>query len=420
MKEKLNKFKEYVKEKTGFGTRYKLREAIFSPRFVADLAKSISDGLPKKDDSNLAKTFKIISSGKDLIDNVFVRQYEEKPNTSYDEMLLKEGYIRFCHRDVFSFYQSMNLDSNPKYELSFESFSINCKQNIAENKEDVSKTIQGTCLKKCDEKLLLVLSNSDESSWIYIIPNKNKQYSKDEIIPLIFPKTIGFGLGKSEIATTERQLSKSAQVLIDDLSNSIQKMGKRTILLEGFPGTGKTTIASQIFQNLGFRYISLSPTFMETVFRNSNFRGFYQFIHFFEINGIIVDDIDRVFDKEVSTRYTSEYLSFLETISSEKSKTSLILTCNDFTKFPRSFIRQGRINMSRSMTLPDEQDRRDIVVSLRTDLTEDRINEIITKTQNFSPAEVVGLMNEAEFLGFETAFKNAEGLHQLSEKVKKD
>ena len=156
---------------------------------------------------------------------------------------------------------------------------------------------------------------------------------------------------------------------------------KRGILLEGFPGTGKSSIITILSDELIKRG--------GVVFKISGLRNFVDYIEFITTYFrkiepdtpvvTIIEDIDQYAEVEI------ELLDFLD------GKTNLdhhvlIATSNNTEAIPETFLRPSRIDLRYEVCLPNETTRAEYFRF--KEVPEEHIPELVEKTDNFSIADL--------------------------------
>ena len=166
-----------------------------------------------------------------------------------------------------------------------------------------------------------------------------------------------------------------------DLYNKNNLIHKRGILLEGFPGTGKTSIISLLSKEVIDRG--------GVVFKVSGYRNLDVYIDFL-IDGFrkiqpdtpivtILEDIDNYRDAE------EMILDFLD------GKTNInhhiiISTTNNTENIPDTFLRPSRIDLKIEVPLPCEQTRREYFKFKK--VPDADIDQLIEKSDGFSLADL--------------------------------
>lgn len=154
-----------------------------------------------------------------------------------------------------------------------------------------------------------------KTNYFNVIPapaGNNSLGSNLVIIPEIVPQR----------ETTHSLYKKCDQYLKDGL--------KRSFLLNGNPGSGKTTIAKTICANFNLRTMHLNYSALST--QESTVEIFSKYIN---IEAIIIDDIENLSD-------ATRILEFMEKMNSKLK--FVFYTSNNYSRMPKSFLRPGRID----------------------------------------------------------------------------
>ena len=178
--------------------------------------------------------------------------------------------------------------------------------------------------------------------------------------------------------------------LVDEINNFWNKkelfssknlIHKRGILLEGFPGTGKTSIISLISKEIinkgGIVFKVSSP---------SNLLTYINFIqnYFRKIEPTtpvitIIEDIDKYRDVE------SEFLDFLDG-KSQINHHVVITTSNNTEEISNTFLRPSRLDLCIEVPLPNELTRREYFIN--KEVPEDQIDKLVEVTDSMSLADL--------------------------------
>jgi len=126
---------------------------------------------------------------------------------------------------------------------------------------------------------------------------------------------------------------------------------RRVIVLQGSPGTGKSTLCENIAEMLNDRVMVMSNSILTNIDRE----GWFTLMDMMKPKLVIIDDIDRVGPSRLeSSLYLFEDNNYQVPLT--------LLTTNDKDKLPLAFRRPGRIDMVFEMPLPGQDIRRKIVV----------------------------------------------------------
>lgn len=129
---------------------------------------------------------------------------------------------------------------------------------------------------------------------------------------------------------------------IEDWKSEISNGGSRTILIQGVPGTGKTTFACHVKREMSERTLMVSHHMV----RRMDQATWQTALHWLEPDMVFVDDIDRVSEK------LSEHLYLFE--DSHYTVPITLVTSNNFLALPSAARRCGRIDQILAMNAPTE------------------------------------------------------------------
>lgn len=177
-----------------------------------------------------------------------------------------------------------------------------------------------------------------------------------------------------------------------DLYKENKLIHKRGILLEGYPGTGKTSIisllAEEIIKRNGivFNITSASNLGVYVDFINSSFRVIEPETPIISI----IEDIDK-FDGEDTLLY---FLDGKNNIDHHV----VIATTNNTQDIPDAFLRPSRIDLRIEIPLPSEKIRREFFS--RKNIDEETINILVEKTEGLSLADLKEIYITTFVLGY--------------------
>jgi hypothetical protein len=137
--------------------------------------------------------------------------------------------------------------------------------------------------------------------------------------------------------------SKTAADLSSYLERYIAKGLPRSIILNGLPGTGKSTMAHKVFQDLNLNTLK----FKYSKNTNASVMGIISFLlETFEIEAVLLDDFD----------YFSETTSMLEFLEWLHRHTKVVIAItNSLKSFPPAVLRPGRFDELRTIEYLDDQ-----------------------------------------------------------------
>lgn len=167
---------------------------------------------------------------------------------------------------------------------------------------------------------------------------------------------------------------------------------KRGILLEGYPGTGKSSIISLLSNEVIKRG--------GVVFKVVNINNFNIYVDFV-INSFrqiepdtpiitIVEDVDKYVDSE-------EFLDFLDGKTSI-SHHVMIATTNNTTHIPDSFLRPSRLDLKIEVTHPNDTVREEYFI--KKGVPEEDLKPLVAKSQDLSLADLKELYVSIYLLGY--------------------
>jgi ATP-dependent 26S proteasome regulatory subunit len=155
---------------------------------------------------------------------------------------------------------------------------------------------------------------------------------------------------------------------------------KRGILLEGYPGSGKTSIISLLCNDIikrggiVFNITDANNLAIYTTFIKNSFRQIEPTTPIITI----IEDIDKYADSEI-------ILDFLDG-KSQIEHHLVIATTNNTQQIPDSFLRPSRIDLKIEVPLPNEKIRREYFENKK--VPSELLEELVQKTQDCSLADL--------------------------------
>lgn len=176
----------------------------------------------------------------------------------------------------------------------------------------------------------------------------------------------------------------------------------------GAPGTGKTSLAERFASRLGARTLKLDAS----SFARLSARSLGYVLGALAPEFLIVDDVDKAEPASLATT-----LAMLERYKREH-KCTLVLTANSTSKFDPGLLRPGRVDEWHRFEPPNEDERRELIVSFlvgarehpcaetverlvaaSTGLTQDSLREIAQLIERASIEDVEGVIATMKELG---------------------
>ncbi|MGA1601473.1 MAG: AAA family ATPase [Prochlorothrix sp.] len=183
----------------------------------------------------------------------------------------------------------------------------------------------------------------------------------------------------------------------------------RAILLEGFPGCGKTLIARAIAQEWGVPQINFEISRLQSKWAGESESQTVEALAAIEAsspNILFVDEIEKAFagvGGDSSGIMTRQLGMFLTWLNDHNRPIFLIATSNDRSQLPPELFRAGRFDEIFVVMPPDEIERTEILrkrasfygVSPVPDAV---LPELVEQTQGFSGAELDKLVRETRYI----------------------
>lgn len=227
---------------------------------------------------------------------------------------------------------------------------------------------------------------------------REKENNKEEIIQFLLKEKIKANNSKI-FSITERQTmlngylstvfnlefednvalpSKVSDDMAAYLKNFLNNKISRSIILNGMPGVGKTSLSYQILQDFGFNVLKIKCV------KNLN-KSIIDIVPLLikelNIEGVLLDD----FDYSTETGYMLEFIEYLH-----RHCKIIIAITNSLKSFPPAMLRPGRFDEIKTIECLDDQVIKNILGTNLYDLYIDRIkkwpiayiNELIIRINN--------------------------------------
>jgi cytidylate kinase len=154
----------------------------------------------------------------------------------------------------------------------------------------------------------------------------------------------------------------------------------RSYLFHGPPGTGKSSFANAFSERLGERILKLNSTSLAKI----SVKEMEQILDDLRPDFLLLDDVDKV----VVDNAIPVVLDIVQRFKDCAGQATLIMTANSVNKFDKGLLRPGRIDTWVEFKLPEEKERRDVLVRynalLEADLSEKQIGQLVMLTDKLS------------------------------------
>lgn len=177
------------------------------------------------------------------------------------------------------------------------------------------------------------------------------------------------------------------ETLIDKHGKYSKEGIRRTYLLLGPPGGGKTTIIEEWVRKVGARAV---------FYDNSALLGNEGIAKFLEMAGIdflVLNDVDR------DTRSTGKILAALETLN---KVTTVVMTANRLSPLGEAFRRPGRVDEVHLFQAPDTDERKAVIAAYLTKyevtLNPDTLDAVVILSEGMTQAYLKEIAIQARFL----------------------
>ncbi len=187
------------------------------------------------------------------------------------------------------------------------------------------------------------------------------------------------------------------------------EMRPRAILLEGFPGCGKTFIARAIAQEWCMPQINFEISRLQSKFVGESESNTFQALRAIEAsapNILFMDEIEKAFSgtgSDTSGVSTRQFGTFLSWLNDHKYPIFFIATSNDREKLPPELFRAGRFDEIFIVMPPNTKERMEIIQkSIQThklsSIDNSTLEVLVQETKGFSGAELDKLVKETKYL----------------------
>jgi ATPase family associated with various cellular activities (AAA) len=296
-------------------------------------------------------------------------------------------------------------------ELNQDVFSLAVsKYNLSELEATrLSEQAQGMPLQAAIQTARLITTRNlwqhPDAAGQLLLEIKKQEIRKTGVLEYFAPQ----GQGLNEVGgleTVKDWVQKRQPWFEQDISS---EMRPRAILLEGFPGCGKTFIARAIAQEWHVPQINFEISRLQSKWIGESESNTFQALRAIEAsapNILFMDEIEKAFagvggdNSGVSTRQFGTFLSWL---NDHEYPIFFIATSNDRTALPAELFRAGRFDEIFIVMPPNTKERHQIIMkraeAYKISIIEPSILAfLVENTTGFSGAELDKLIKETIYL----------------------
>lgn len=296
------------------------------------------------------------------------------------------------------------------YQTLFKEFTVE-EEITEEQAKRLSEQAQGMTLQAATQVTKLIstrnLWTKPEEAKKLLLEVKKQEIRKTGVLEYYEPQ--GQGLQDVGGLETLKDWLKHRGRLF--LENTQPKLRPRAILLEGYPGCGKSFIAKAIAQEWGIPQINFEISRLRSKYVGESESNTHEALRAIESsapNILFMDEIEKAFSgvegdsTGVSTRQFGTFLSWL---NDHNYPIFFIATSNDRSKLPPELFRAGRFDEIFIIMPPNQQERPDIIQKKAAEyqlppISETDLNSIVERTAGFSGAELEKLVKETAYLSY--------------------
>lgn len=308
------------------------------------------------------------------------------------------------------------------------SFAVN-KYNLSEEQaQRLSEEAQGMPLQAANQTAKLITtkdlwSKSEEAGQL-LLQVKTQEIRKTGVLEYYPPQ----GEGLEDVGGLEeiKKWIKNRRHWFEQDSNP--EMRPRAILLEGFPGCGKSFIARAIAQEWRVPQINFEISRLQSKWVGESESNTHQALRAIEAsapNILFMDEIEKAFagaGGDSSGVTTRQFGTFLTWLNDHKYPIFFIATSNDRNALPPELFRAGRFDETFIIMPPSSQERYQIIDKKAQayklpPIPEPILEFLVENTMGFSGAELEKLVKETVYIAGYGYLPNESDWQQALEQI---
>ena len=276
--------------------------------------------------------------------------------------------------------------------------------------ENLSKDAKGIPLQVARQAAQLIKTkkfNDLEKAKELLLKVKQQEVKKTGVLEYCVPQGNG-GLDNLKFWITERKRWFE--------QNDEPKLRPRAILLEGFPGCGKSFVANGIAKEWNVPLINFEISRLKSKFVGETENKTIEALRAIDVSApciLFIDEIEKAFagiGTDSSGVSTHQFGTFLSWLNAHQSQVFVIVTSNDSEKLPPELFRPGRFDKRFVFLLP--------TLSERCQILKNRIHAHgLNLDQDFSLNQLDSELNLEGFSGAELDQLVKEAIYQRPQKI---